>query len=99
MFIETERTPNPATLKFLPGGTVMAEGTADFAAPEAAQEEYGVVLVDRPVEGAYDGVVLAVAHREFAELGPERIRALGGPDAVLFDVKAMLPKDAADLRL
>ena len=70
-----------------------------WIAPEAAQEEYGVVLVDRPVEGAYDGVVLAVAHREFAELGPERIRALGGPDAVLFDVKAMLPKDAADLRL
>ncbi len=36
MFIETERTPNPATLKFLPGRTVMASGTADFAAPEDA---------------------------------------------------------------
>ncbi|MSP29272.1 MAG: NifU family protein [Acetobacteraceae bacterium] len=32
MFIETEGTPNPATLKFLPGREVMAAGTADFAA-------------------------------------------------------------------
>jgi len=31
MFIETEQTPNPATLKFLPGRLVMAQGTADFA--------------------------------------------------------------------
>ena len=36
MFIETEGTPNPATLKFLPGRTVMAAGTADFASPSAA---------------------------------------------------------------
>jgi Fe-S cluster biogenesis protein NfuA len=33
MFIQTEATPNPATLKFLPGRTVMPEGTANF--PEA----------------------------------------------------------------
>jgi Fe-S cluster biogenesis protein NfuA len=31
MFIETEQTPNPATLKFLPGRVVMDSGTADFA--------------------------------------------------------------------
>jgi Fe-S cluster biogenesis protein NfuA len=30
MFIQTEQTPNPATLKFLPGRTVLEEGTADF---------------------------------------------------------------------
>ena len=36
MFIETEGTPNPATLKFLPGRDVMGASTADFAAPEAA---------------------------------------------------------------
>lgn len=34
MFIQTEQTPNPATLKFLPGRAVMPVGTADF--PEAA---------------------------------------------------------------
>jgi Fe-S cluster biogenesis protein NfuA len=36
MFIQTEQTPNPATLKFLPGRTVMAAGTANFASAEAA---------------------------------------------------------------
>jgi Fe-S cluster biogenesis protein NfuA len=36
MFIQTESTPNPATLKFLPGQTVMEAGTADFPAPEGA---------------------------------------------------------------
>ena len=36
MFIQTETTPNPATLKFLPGETVLTSGTADFPAAEAA---------------------------------------------------------------
>lgn len=36
MFIETEGTPNPATLKFLPGRDVMGSRTADFASAEAA---------------------------------------------------------------
>lgn len=37
MLIETETTPNPATLKFLPGRTVMEAGTRDFATPEEAE--------------------------------------------------------------
>lgn len=37
MFIETEPTPNPATLKFLPGQVVMSGGTRDFATPEEAE--------------------------------------------------------------
>jgi Fe-S cluster biogenesis protein NfuA len=37
MLIETEPTPNPATLKFLPGRTVMDAGTRDFATPEEAE--------------------------------------------------------------
>ena len=37
MFIETETTPNPASLKFLPGRTVMPSGSREFASPEAAE--------------------------------------------------------------
>jgi Fe-S cluster biogenesis protein NfuA len=37
MFIETETTPNPATLKFLPGEQVMAAGTREFTSPEDAE--------------------------------------------------------------
>ena len=36
MFIQTEQTPNPATLKFLPGREVLGAGTADFTSSEAA---------------------------------------------------------------
>ena len=38
MFIQTESTPNPATLKFLPGQTVLEIGTADFPNIEAAEK-------------------------------------------------------------
>ncbi len=37
MYIETETTPNPATLKFMPGRAVMPSGTRDFSSPEAAE--------------------------------------------------------------
>ena len=37
MLIETEKTPNPATLKFLPGQNIMTNGTRDFANPEDAE--------------------------------------------------------------
>ena len=36
MFIQTEETPNPATLKFLPGQSVLGTGTADFPSADAA---------------------------------------------------------------
>ncbi|MEM8724392.1 MAG: NifU family protein [Pseudomonadota bacterium] len=37
MFIETETTPNPSSLKFLPGRSVMQSGTREFSSPEAAE--------------------------------------------------------------
>jgi Fe-S cluster biogenesis protein NfuA len=49
MFIETEGTPNPATLKFLPGRDVMGAGTADFAGPDlAARSPLATALFDLP---------------------------------------------------
>jgi len=38
MFIQTESTPNPATLKFLPGQTVLEVGTADFPTPDTSEK-------------------------------------------------------------
>ena len=37
MFIQTEATPNPTTLKFLPGKVVLESGTAEFLNPAQAQ--------------------------------------------------------------
>jgi Fe-S cluster biogenesis protein NfuA len=38
MFIQTEATPNPLTMKFIPGEAVMPEGTAFYTNPEAAKQ-------------------------------------------------------------
>ena len=64
-----------------------------------AHEEYRIAMTAQPQAGAYDAVILAVPHREFAELGAEGIRAFGKRGSVLFDVKAVLPRDAVDGRL
>jgi UDP-N-acetyl-D-galactosamine dehydrogenase len=64
-----------------------------------ARREYGLDLVEHAVAGSYDGVVLAVAHKEFRAMSVETIRSFGRPKAVLFDVKAVLPRGVADLRL
>ncbi|WP_072506737.1 Vi polysaccharide biosynthesis UDP-N-acetylglucosamine C-6 dehydrogenase TviB [Phaeobacter porticola] len=69
------------------------------ADPEEAQQEYGVDLVADPVTGAYDGVLLAVAHQEFRDMGADQIRALGCPGALLYDLKYVLTPAQSDLRL
>ncbi|MFM7403853.1 MAG: Vi polysaccharide biosynthesis UDP-N-acetylglucosamine C-6 dehydrogenase TviB [Erythrobacter sp.] len=67
--------------------------------PEEAWAEYGVELVARPEAGAYDGIILAVAHDDFRELGAPAIRSLGKQQHLLFDLKHILPKESSDLRL
>ena len=65
-----------------------------------AREHYGVELVAEPAAGAYDGIILAVAHRQFRELDAKQLRAFGKEEGhVLYDLKYVLPADAADLRL
>ena len=67
--------------------------------PHEACEEYGLEPISAPSEGAYDAVVLAVAHRQFIELGEHGIRAFLKPEHVLFDVKSVLPAHAVTARL
>ncbi len=64
-----------------------------------AEREFGIRPVDEPERGRYDAVVLAVAHRQFAQMSVEEIRALGKPGAVVYDVKSVWPREAVDDRL
>jgi len=64
-----------------------------------AEHEYGITPISQPDTGVYDGIVLAVAHQEFAEMGLAEIRNLGREDHVLYDLKYILPADQSDLRL
>ncbi|KAF1695296.1 Vi polysaccharide biosynthesis UDP-N-acetylglucosamine C-6 dehydrogenase TviB [Pseudoxanthomonas koreensis] len=64
-----------------------------------SRHEYGLELSGTPEQGAYDAIVVAVGHRQFAALGAAGIRAFGKPGAILYDVKYVLPRDAVDGRL
>ncbi|MBN2700392.1 MAG: Vi polysaccharide biosynthesis UDP-N-acetylglucosamine C-6 dehydrogenase TviB [Methylohalobius sp. ZOD2] len=71
-----------------------------WAYPEEAKEELGIELLEQPPEtDRYDAIILATAHDRFREMGTTWIRSLGKPNAVVFDVKGMLPHDAVDGRL
>lgn len=68
MFIQTEATPNPATLKFLPGQTVLETGTADFPAPDMAGNSplAGRIFAVRGVTGVFLGLDFVTVTKEDA---------------------------------
>ncbi len=59
----------------------------------------GAPLREAPEQGAYDAIVLAVAHAQFRDWDAARVRALGRPGAVVYDVKSVWPREAVDARL
>lgn len=64
-----------------------------------AEHEYGITPITQPEQGAYDAVILAVAHDQFKQLGAAGIRAFGKPAHVLYDLKYVLSADDSDIRL
>jgi Fe-S cluster biogenesis protein NfuA len=82
MLIQTEPTPNPSTLKFLPGQTVMSSGTRDFATPEDAEASplAEAIFSTGDVEGVFFGSdfisVTAAPGVEWAHLKPQVLSVL-----------------------
>ncbi len=71
-----------------------------WADPDEVAHEYPTVrLVGQPDPLAYSAVLLAVGHRQFVDMGVEKIRQFGRKDAVLYDVKYLFPADQTDGRL
>ena len=64
-----------------------------------SEHEYGITPVTQPEAAGYDGIILAVGHRQFKDMGVEDIRGFGKPEHVLYDLKYILSKDSVDLRL
>jgi len=67
--------------------------------PDEAEHEMGFALTRELRERHYDAVVLAVGHRQFKEMGIEKIRTLTKTHSVIFDVKYLFGKDEVDGRL
>ena len=66
---------------------------------EEALREYGVQVLSALSKKKYDGIILAVAHQQFEEMGIEKIRSFGQPKNVLYDLKYIFSADQSDLRL
>ena len=82
MLIQTETTPNPSTLKFLPGETVMPSGTRDFATPEDAEASplAEAIFSTGDVEGVFFGrdfiSVTAAPGADWVHLKPQVLNVL-----------------------
>jgi len=67
--------------------------------PAEVQHEYGISVTPNPQNGAYDVVLIAVAHHQFRELGQKGIRAFGKDGSLIYDIKYLLPQGVSDDRL
>jgi UDP-N-acetyl-D-galactosamine dehydrogenase len=71
-----------------------------WADADEARRAYGIELLPAaPQLDTYDAVIVAVAHDQFRELGPQGARAYGRPHALLYDIKSLYPRDQVDARL
>ena len=62
-------------------------------------EEYKNLLVEEPIKGKYDAIVLAVAHDQFKLLSEDLIRSYGKSNHILYDIKYLLKSNETDGRL
>jgi UDP-N-acetyl-D-galactosamine dehydrogenase len=63
------------------------------------EHEYGIKPIRAPKKGTYDAVVLAVAHKQFREMGINEVRSYAKKPHVLYDIKYVFEADEVDGRL
>lgn len=77
--------------------------TVDIVDPwcssDEAEQEYGLGVLKKVEDNTYDGIIIAVSHKEFKEIGASAIRKLGKNKHVLFDLKYVLGKSDVNIRL
>ena len=96
---DTRNTRVTDILSELASYSVNADLYDPWVDPDATQAEHGLTPIETPENGSYDAMIVAVAHKQFAEMGADAIRALGKPGAVLYDIKGVFGKSGSDLRL
>ena len=70
-----------------------------WADPDEARDEYGIELTGEPEPGAYEAIALTVAHDQFRELANPGIRRWATEQAIIYDLKHILPPEQVDGRL
>ena len=66
---------------------------------DEAKYEYNIDLIKQPSTDKYDGIIIAVGHEEFKNLGVDAIRKYGKDTHILYDLKYIFEKDDVDIRL
>ncbi len=86
-------------LKELGDYNIQADVYDPWVNADEAMHEYGIQVLSKPEVNTYDGVIVAVAHNEFVELGAAGCRDLGKGQSVLVDLKNLFSINEADIRL
>jgi UDP-N-acetyl-D-galactosamine dehydrogenase len=63
-----------------------------------AMQSEEIRVVDDVESGVYDAIIIAVAHKQFSEMGVKKIKSFGIKDHVLYDLKSLFPSEQSDLR-
>lgn len=67
-----------------------------WVSPAEARHEYDIDLVQQLTDERYDAIIVTVAHRQFVDMGIERLRALCHEPSVIYDVKSIFPRNLVD---
>jgi UDP-N-acetyl-D-galactosamine dehydrogenase len=70
-----------------------------WADKNSVKNEYGINLIDQPLKGKYDAIVLTVAHNDFKKMSVNQIKSLGKKSHVIYDLKYILKISESNLRL
>jgi len=79
--------------------TIVGDVYDPVADPEEMKRIFDISLVKNPKKGEYDGIVIAVMHNQFADLGIKKIQSFGKKNSVIYDLKSMYEKHETHGRL
>lgn len=96
---DTRNTKVIEIIKELKSFNINVDVYDDWASKQEVKDQYGIDLIDELKTGYYDGVIIAVDHNSYKELGVDYIRSLAKENHVIYDVKYVFPEGETDLRL
>lgn len=86
-------------IQVLQGYGVTVDICDSWVDQQAVEAELGLTLIEQPVHGTYDGILLAVPHQDYIELGAAGVRRFGKSEHFFYDLKSVFNKNESDMRL
>lgn len=96
---DTRNTKVIEIVKELQSFNINVDVYDNWASKQEVKDHYGIDLIDDLKAGYYDGIVIAVDHSDYKELGVDYIRSLAKDNYVVYDVKYVFAEGETDLRL